>query len=221
MATARINSTATSAVAAQPWKPGTTWSDVKTAYDQKHSMWAPGTTWGDVKTTYDQKYPATPAAPKPTDPASTPKDAQYLASVTGLARNRDDTLAGIGREQNQALAEYGYTGAFDAQGNLTGRSVDTNNPFSRAALMKRSYDQSARGNNTSFAARGQLNSGAFQNAKDNTDFGYLRGMNENERSFDAVIGNLIGRRATANTNYETGTTQAGLDNLARLIGGLV
>lgn len=201
------------------WKPGTTWKDVAQANTMKNT-WAPGTTWTDVKTAYDKKHPASNPA-VPSDPGAVPKDAVYNAQAANYARDRDNTLAGIAREQNQALAEYGYTGRFDAAGNLTGRTVDPNNPFSRAALLKRNYDQRSGANTNSYASRGLLQSGAYSAAKDRTDFENLRGINENERNFDALIGSLIGRTAAAHTNYDTGITQAGADNLARLIGGLV
>lgn len=223
MATAKLGSTSQSVYPGQNksmWAKGTSWADVAQANTMKNT-WAPGTTWTDVKTAYDAKNPAKPAAPSAqSDPASTPKDAIYNATATGLGRVRDDTLAGIGREQNQALAEYGYTGTFDAQGNLTGRTVDPNNPFSRAALLKRNYDQRSSGNVTNYASRGLLHSGAYGAAKDNTDFGFLQGTNENERSLDAILGGLIGRTRSANTNYESGLTEAGAENLARLLGGL-
>lgn len=225
MAQAKLSSTSSGVYPGQSstslWPKGTTWADVAQANTMKNT-WAPGTTWDSVKSAYDQKYPAAPQAPtSQSDPATVPKDALYNAQTAGVARTRDDTLAGIGRERNQALADYGYTGTFDQAGNLTGRTVDPNNPFSRAALLKRTYDQRAGSNTNNYASRGLLQSGAFQAAKDNTDFGYLQGMNENERNFDAVIGNLIGRTASANTNYATGLSTAGAENLARLLGGLV
>lgn len=221
---AQLSSTSTGVYPGQGrtsmWKPGTTWADVAQANTMKNT-WKPGTTWTDVKSAYDTKYPSQPAAPvRPTDPATVPKDATYNAQATNYARQRDDTLAGIGRERNQAMADYGYTGTFDAQGNLTGRAVDPNNPFSRAALLKRTYDQRAGSNINNYASRGMLQSGAYNAAKDNTDFGFLQGTNENERSLDAILGGLIGRTRSANTNYESGLTEAGAENLARLLGGL-
>ena len=101
--------------------------DVAQANTMKNT-WAPGTAWDSVKSAYDQKYPAAPRSPtSQSDPATVPKDALYNAQTAGVARTRDDTLAGIGRERNQALADYGYTGTFDQAGNLTGRTVDPNN----------------------------------------------------------------------------------------------
>lgn len=149
-----------------------------------------------------------------------PFDAQYDAEVGAAGRSRDTTLAGISRERNDALATYGYTGTFDANGNLTDRQFDPSNPFSRAALLKRTYDQSSRGNVNRMAVRGQLNAGSFQNLKNNTDFGYMQGEDANQKSLNALIGSLIGRQQAANTSYDSAVVQAGGSRLARALGGL-
>lgn len=149
-----------------------------------------------------------------------PFDAQYDSEIGAAAKTRDTTLAGIGRERTDALATYGYTGTFDSQGNLTGRAFDPNNPFSRAALLKRSYEQGSRGNTNRMAARGQLNSGAFQNLKNATDFNYQQGEDANLRSFNSLIGSLIGRQQQANSTYDTSVVGSGAARLARALGGL-
>lgn len=193
------------------------------------SLWKPGTTWADVNTAYQaitKPAAAAPAAAPPVTASGVPADkplpfdAQYDAEVGNAAKNRDVTLAGIGRERNDALATYGYTGTFDQSGNLVGRQFDPNNPFSRAALLKRTYDQTSRGNVNRMAVRGQLNAGSFQNLKNNTDFGYMQGEDANQKSLNALIGSLIGRQQAANTSYDSAVVQAGGSRLARALGGL-
>jgi hypothetical protein len=51
------------------------------------------------------------------------------------------------------------------------------NPYSKAALLDRNFKQSTLGNTNSYAAQGQLYSGALQNAQNATTFGYLSGSN--------------------------------------------
>lgn len=222
MTTAKLSSTATGVFPGQRksmWPKGTTWADVAQANTMKNT-WAPGTTWGDVKTAYDKiQKPATPAAAD-NSPTAKPFDAIYDATSRNLERVRDDTLTGIGTDRNRVLSEYGYNGTFDADGNLTGRTVDPNNPFSRMALLKRTYDQRKAGNTTSFAARGQLYSGALQNARAVTDFDNLRDTDQTEKSFDQIIAGLIGRQRSANTDYSTGMATAEAERLTRALGGL-
>lgn len=147
-------------------------------------------------------------------------DEQYNLEVGNYEKGRSTALGGLTRERNDALATYGYTGTFDAAGNLVDRQFDPNNPFSRAALLKRTYDQSSRGNVNRMAARGQLNAGSFQNLKNNTDFGYMQGEDANQKSLNALIGSLIGRQQTVNTEFDSKIIGARGSLLSRALGGL-
>jgi hypothetical protein len=83
---------------------------------------------------------------------------------------------------------------------------DTSNPYSRAALLQRSYDQTKQGNTTSYAARGQLYSGALGNAQNaaqtnfNTSSDQLRGsFNEQVRQWLSGLGGAFTGAGAART----------------------
>lgn len=90
-------------------------------------------------------------------PADLPYDAQYDTEVARI--NRD---YGLGQLENQG--NWGqYTanmGAFDPATGL----ADPTNPYSRANLLQQNYQTQQRGSMNSYAAGGQLYSGALQNA---------------------------------------------------------
>lgn len=135
----------------------------------------------------------------PMTPSVLPPDAGYEATVGGLNQTHDATQAGLVNQKQQALLNYGYD---YVNGTLT---FDPKNPFSQAAMLKRSYDQAQTGNTNSYAARGQLYSGALQNAQNESGF-------QNQRGNDTLIKNL--------TNFLTGNTAALAANDTNLQVGL-
>lgn len=72
-------------------------------------------------------------------------------------------------------------------------NVDVTNPFSRAALLKRSYQQHQAGNTNSMAARGQLYSGALQNAQNETTRQNLQGQDALTKQAGDTIGGYYGQ----------------------------
>lgn len=70
---------------------------------------------------------------------------------------------------------------------------DPTNPFSQAALLMKSRHERDQGQNTSYAASGQLYSGAYQSAKQETGFQYDRGYDTLRRGLDDYVKNY-GRR---------------------------
>ena len=160
--------------------------------------------------------PGAPAAPPAARPsARLPVDPVYDQTVAGLARQRDDTLAGLAQQQTGTLADYGYGATFDPQGNVTGLSFYPANPFSRAALLRRNYQQSKTGTQNSMAARGQLYSGALVNAQNTNDVGYLQGENALQNAVTQALIAIARRRSGAGTDYELGVGGAGAERAAR------
>jgi hypothetical protein len=107
------------------------------------------------------------AASAPTGPPGPvgppPPDWQEIAARAAEQRN---------------TAYQGFQSAFDRgnigreYGFLANGAIDPNNPNSRAAMLQRSYQQGQTGDNTSFAAQGQLYSGAYQNQINDRTRGY-------------------------------------------------
>jgi hypothetical protein len=114
-----------------------------------------------------------------TQPAnsSTPFDAGLTSAYGTADTNYANTLAAINAQQPAIQRTYGF--------NESGE-VDPSNPFGRAQLLQRSYQQSKRGTNNSMAARGQLYSGATQRALNDAQFNY--------QANDAALRNEYGQR---------------------------
>lgn len=128
------------------------------------------------------KPAAAPAAPKPGPSVSqTPnvnfKDAQWTQDTGGI-------ITGVGQTASEFGAKVPEV-TYDEKGNpiVGSASVDWSNPdgvaklnpFSRAALLIRSYQQGVQGTSNSYAARGQHSSGAYQRAQGSNAFGFEQG----------------------------------------------
>lgn len=131
----------------------------------------------------------------------------------------DDTIAGLNDQQNQALMGAGYNASFDPAGNLSGLTFDPTNPFSRAALLKRSYDQAQQTTNTSMAAAGQLYSGANQRAHNQNTFGYQQGSDALQGGLTATLREIIRRRLAAKTGANNAATNIDDNAVIRAVGG--
>lgn len=141
----------------------------------------------------------------------TPIDPIYDQQVGAAQRTRDDTLSALAQQRNAGLSSFGYTA--DLQ-------FDPNNPFSQAALLKRSYDQARRATTTSIAARGGLYSGSLQNAQ--ADVNHRQGQSEDalKRRLVEFLTKNTNAATTAKNDYETKVAQYGADSLNRAQGGL-
>ena len=178
---------------------------------------------------------AVPAAADPNKPLATPaapgwQDSTYNTALGNLRTN----LANFGTSLTGAgtgiMADYGFTGpAFDpttfdpnnpgtVSNDPTATAtfhVDPNNPFSKASLLKKSYDQQSRGDTNSMAAAGQLYSGAEQNAQNNDTSNYNQGFDTLSKGFLHDYGNLYGQWLTAQGNEQTGEGTAASDAIGR------
>lgn len=145
-----------------------------------------------------------------------PLDPIYDQQAGGLQKRRDDTLSGLAGTRTRALLDYGYSAQYDANGNATGLTFDPNNPDSRAAQLKRRYNEAKAGTTNSMANRGQLYSGALLNAQDTNAGNYQRADNANQNALLAFLARNQGAKAGAGTDYELGMGQAAADRLGRV-----
>lgn len=162
-----------------------------------------------------------PVAPAPPAPAQLPFGVSNQAThqKSQVYGQRDDTLAGLNDEQNQALLGSGYNASFDEAGNLSGLEVDPKNPNSRARLLKRAYDQSQAGATTSYAAQGQLYAGSLQNARNENTFGYQRGSDALQGDLTGVLRDIIRRRLAAKTGATNAATNIDDNAIIQALGG--
>lgn len=161
------------------------------------------------------KAPArAPVAPPAAAPAAAlPPDASYEATIAGLASRRDSTVAGLGQQRQQGLLDYGYTEG--APGQI---AFDPTNPYSQAAILKRNYDQARAGNTNSYAARGQLYSGALQNAQDESQFRQGQASDSLQKGLLAFLANNTQAQFGAGSDYNLGAGQALGDAIGRAPG---
>lgn len=147
--------------------------------------------------------PAAAAAPAPAAPYTPPVDPQFGADVNTANLNLGTTL-----QQNQAAR--GQLGTVFGLGvDASGNTIDDHsNPFSRAAALQTSYDNSVRGTQNSYAARGQLYSGAVQEAQNWNARQNLQSRDNLVRSFMGARQRLDDSDLGAKNAYSSAVSQA-------------
>jgi hypothetical protein len=93
-----------------------------------------------------------PAGFTPTQ-SNLPPDPVYQAAISALKGTEGNTIAGLDAAARGRAAEHtGYT----EDPTTHAIAYDPNNPYSQAALLRKSYQQSKTGNTNSYAEQGQL-----------------------------------------------------------------
>lgn len=151
-----------------------------------------------------------PSAAAPATPSVLPPDPGYDATRAALASKRDQTISGLQGQRASTLLDYGYT----EQPGAGSLSFDAQNPFSRAAQLKLRYDQARNGANTSYAARGQLYSGALQNARNELNRQQAGAEDSLQKSLLAFLAQNTGQQSGAQSDFELGDAQALSQRLA-------
>jgi hypothetical protein len=135
--------------------------------------WAPNDAPRPAPSAPATSAPAAPAPPQYTAPDF--RDATYNDVINQAWRNLGDFTAYTAGQQGLLRAQYGYT-----DDNFT---IDPNNPFGQAQLLKRSFDQSRAGTQNSYAARGQQLSGAYGRQQNANLFNYQQSNDALQKSF--------------------------------------
>lgn len=160
-----------------------------------------------------QAAPAAPAAPAGPTTAPLPVDASYDAEIGSLYNKRDQGNAEIEKGRQRGLADYGFT-----ETPVTGAlAFDPNNPFSKAALLKQSYDTGRARAAQQMGSGGQLYSGAFQNQQDLINRGQLQGEDSLQKSLIGFLANNTAQGAQVRTDFEMGAIGAGSDRVERAL----
>src|ERR1044072_7194012 len=153
------------------------------------------------------------AAAKPVAPINAPAEApvaapgqvpmppspDFDAQLAELGAARDTTLTGLTGARTRTLGDYGFSE--DAGGGL---AFDPNNPFSKAALLKKNYDTSRRSTGQSMGSGGQLYAGAFQNAQDLVNRNQLGSEDALQKSLTAWLLENTDAATRARTRSEEG-----------------
>lgn len=110
------------------------------------------------------------------------------------------------QQRANALADYrGSDGSVDERERAAQQEYgvdDQSNPFSRQAMLRRSYDRSRLGNVTSMASQGQLYSGALQRQQDDIRSGFARDTDQLMRGYQGVLRGFADERLRARREYE-------------------
>lgn len=132
---------------------------------------------------------------------SLPFNAEYDTTVSGLARNRNVALQNNAYERQQTQANYGFDNPLA-------------NPYSKAALLQRSYDQFNKGAINGAAASGQLYSGSTQTGLDEGLFNFGQEYNAQQSAYQNDLRGLTDADLAANTEYNDGLQNAEAKRLA-------
>lgn len=94
---------------------------------------------------------------------------------------------------------------------------DPSNPYSRAAELQKAYKRSQRGAQTSFAAQGQLYSGAYQNAQNENANVLGRNQDANIRGFLAAQQGITQSGQSAQGAFLSSQAAAESERIARAL----
>lgn len=186
------------------------------------------TALANIQKTANAGQPLATSTPPPAAPAVTQtrrpieEDAGYQQQIATAARNRDSTFTDIDRQRGQTLQQFGYTAQFNPDqsivaGTLAAAPTDPNNPFSRAALLKRAYDDRKRGTETSYAARGQQFAGSMVNANNRIDLENLQSQNAMSSQLADILAGLFAKRRQAGVAFDEEGQRAAAQALARAV----
>lgn len=163
--------------------------------------------------------PATPANPygAPGSPAT--PDAAYNDATAMALRRRDERLTGLRTQGQTALKESGVSGQFDIQAGesgvtptIAGLNIDDatldGNPLSAAARLRDAYRRNASGSKTNLASRGQLYSGAMNNALNSLAKGHGDDRQSLINQVSKALGSYAAEGGNAFTNYLGEMTEA-------------
>lgn len=139
-------------VAESTW--GTGRQDLANAYSAVNPTWQPDPSYG-VKVN-SVKF----------DPYS---DVGYGAIGSAVENANTHATNERNYQYHQGAQSYGY----DSEGRIINTAVNPDyNPYAEAGVLKKNYDNSVRGTTNSYAANGQLYSGAQINAQNTNDWNY-------------------------------------------------
>jgi hypothetical protein len=141
-------------------------------------------------------------------PGVTPQPYDPAAANAALIGNRNVALSkGEGAYQ---LGNLGFDYGYNPDG-----SINTANPYSRAALYQLAYANSKRGTTNSLAARGQLYSGAMVNAQNENDRSYAQNEAANRLAFQRAVHGVQSGQLNTYANAGTGVSDADFNSLLK------
>lgn len=145
--------------------------------------------------------PPRPVAPPAPPPRAQPLpfDPQYEATTGNARRQYDTTNAGLAYQEGRVRQEYGFDDASD--------------PFSRARMLERNFQQATRGRlNT---AGNNLYSSSFNRGEAQGRFGYEQDVDTARKSYADALQAITQQRTQATVDRDAATTTAAAERVAR------
>lgn len=133
-------------------------------------------------------------APAPSGPSPLPLDPNLLAQQDLIQRQLASQLAGYDAQRQTAIRQFGLD--------------DPSDPFSRQALLQKSYDQRVRGTTNSLAAQGQLYAGAYVNQQNFNTNNYQQQHDALRKQQDSLLAQIEQRRKDAQFSAAQGGLNA-------------
>jgi hypothetical protein len=173
---------------------------------------------------------AKPSAPKPPAApglTSTPENpifkADYNSAIGRSRRDLDSAFLGAHENERRAGSDYGFKVSWEAQDvptDLNGdgtiqpgekmrverptadmSAIDPTNPFSKMALLQRSFEQAKSGTMNGYAGQGQLGSGAYQRMQAENTHNNDRDSQALKQAFLDILAGSRADRTSASNNY--------------------
>jgi hypothetical protein len=133
-----------------------------------------------------------------------PPDPVYQAAIGALLGTEGNTLAGLTQQRGAYLSGAGYT----EDPTTHAIAYDPNNPYSQAALLRKSYQQAKAGNTNSYADAGQGYAGSLQNAQNASTDKFNTSDNALTNAVINFLANNTIQQNAAVTDYNTGAAGA-------------
>lgn len=122
--------------------------------------------------------------------APAPKDSLYNTEVGLANQTYGNAMIGAGLKESSTLRDFGLNDEYSA----TGAQY---NPYSRASALQSSYQRDQRTTINSYAAQGQLYSGARENAQAHDNRAYLSDLNSLETGQTEALAAIQGDKLAA------------------------
>lgn len=122
--------------------------------------------------------------------APPPKDSLYNSEVALANQTYGNAMIGSALKESSTLRDFGLNDEYSA----TGAQY---NPYSRASALQSSYQRDQRTTVNSYAAQGQLYSGARENAQAHDNRAYLSDLNTLESGQTEALAAIAGDKVAA------------------------
>lgn len=133
--------------------------------------------------------------------APPPKDSIYNSEVALANQNYGNAMIGAGLKESSTLRDFGLGEEYQSGGAQY-------NPYSRASALQSAYQRDQRTTLNSYAAQGQLYSGARLNAETHDNRAYLSDLNSLETGQTEALAAIQGDRTAAKEELEAAKLEA-------------